>query len=231
MAWAAVAGAAIGAGASIAGQYFANKQARGAVNRQIAFQREAYQHRYQWQMDDMRRAGLNPILSYSQGPPAAPAGASYTPQNIMRDVPQYVSSAVQAYRASNEAQRMKAETKNIQEDTKYKGEQIKTEQTKQRQIWSDTQLKNAQGVLTSTQVQQSRSASALAESQTVINKFRALIAEEKTKVAKAGGKAAEHEEEIWKTAYGRFLKWLDVTGRSLNPFASSAKSLRGLSDD
>ena len=230
MAWGAVAGAAIGAGASIAGQYFANRASRRSVNRQLAWQREATINRYQWQMDDMRKAGLNPILSYRQAPPGATAGASYTARSLTEGVPQSVNSAVNAYKASAENRRTEAEIKNVQEDTKYKTEQAKTERVKQTNTWSDTQLKNAQGVLTSTQVEQSRSAAALSQSQTAVNKLRALIAEERAKMARAGAAGAKHEEELMNTAYGKWLKWLDVTGRSLNPFASSAKTVKGLSD-
>lgn len=38
------------------------------------FQAKMYKHRYQYQMRDMLKAGLNPILAYSQGPPGAPSG-------------------------------------------------------------------------------------------------------------------------------------------------------------
>lgn len=46
---------------------------QGALNRE--FQAKAYQHRYQWQVKDMRAAGLNPMLSYDQSPGSAPSGA------------------------------------------------------------------------------------------------------------------------------------------------------------
>ena len=36
----------------------------------------SFKNRYQWQMEDMRRAGLNPILAYRQGPPGGPQGVA-----------------------------------------------------------------------------------------------------------------------------------------------------------
>ena len=72
----------LGAASGIAGGMFQQSSAKAAAAKQMQFQKDSYQHRYQWQMDDMRKAGLNPILAYSQGPPGGPAGASYTPQNI-----------------------------------------------------------------------------------------------------------------------------------------------------
>lgn len=46
------------------------------AQRQRDFARKMYKHRYQYQMEDMRKAGLNPILSYRQGAPGGPAGVA-----------------------------------------------------------------------------------------------------------------------------------------------------------
>ena len=219
MAWGAVAGAVVGAGASIAGQYFANKQARGSVNRQIAFQREAYQHRYQWQMNDMRAAGLNPILSYSQGPPAGPSGASYTPTSVTKDVDRYISTAIDAYRARDQVKQARAATENLKADSDLKRSQ-------QQNVWADTQLKNAQAVHESTKVRQTSTATDVKEQELVLKKLEQILAETRTQLLKSGVPAAKIDEQLYKTGYGKFLRWLDQTGRSLNPFASSAKSLR-----
>lgn len=49
-----------------AGSWFSGKQAADTAER-------AYKHRYQWQVKDMIKAGLNPMLSFSQGAPNVPA--------------------------------------------------------------------------------------------------------------------------------------------------------------
>ena len=77
MPWAA----AIGAAASYYGAQQQNKaakaSAKGAWKRSVY----SYKRRYQWQMDDMRRAGLNPILAYQNPPPGGPVGVPYQPVN------------------------------------------------------------------------------------------------------------------------------------------------------
>ncbi|WNK13630.1 MAG: DNA pilot protein [Microvirus sp.] len=95
-------GAAIGAGASLLGGYFNNNASARAAERQMQFQREsareqmAFQERmsntaHQREVSDLRLAGLNPILSVNHTGASAPSGAmgqgaSYTPQNIARDL-------------------------------------------------------------------------------------------------------------------------------------------------
>lgn len=61
--WAAAGSAIAGIGSGIASAMASARQAR----KQRDWQKKMYQHRYQYTMDDMRRAGLNPILAYRQG--------------------------------------------------------------------------------------------------------------------------------------------------------------------
>lgn len=77
-----IGGAAVGG----AGAYFAAKQAQRA-------QKEFYRNRHQWEVEDLRRAGLNPILSATQGPGSAPSVAQ---ANISQGIQSGINSARQA---------------------------------------------------------------------------------------------------------------------------------------
>ena len=71
------------------------------------FQERMTKHRYQYQMEDMRKAGLNPMLSMGASPPASPPGA-------MAQIPDFgkaVSSGVDAFRARKENEKKDAEIK------------------------------------------------------------------------------------------------------------------------
>jgi len=58
----------------------ANKQNRIASAKQMAFQEEMSNTSYQRGMEDMRKAGLNPILAGKMGGATTPTGASYVAQ-------------------------------------------------------------------------------------------------------------------------------------------------------
>ena len=78
------------------GGYFANKEARKASARQMAFQERMSNTSYQRTMADMRAAGLNPILAGKVGGASTPTGSTYNPQNMG-------ITAVQAMQAANNA--------------------------------------------------------------------------------------------------------------------------------
>ncbi len=112
-----ISGLAVGAISGIAsafGAQSANEAAERSVQKQIDFQRESRQHSYQWAMDDMRNAGLNPILAYKQGGAGGAGGASFTPQNVLGAG---VSSAQAGIQAGLNIKKVKAEIKNLNQNT------------------------------------------------------------------------------------------------------------------
>lgn len=105
----------IAAGISAAGSYLgAQKQARAANaanDKQFAWQREAMQNRHQWEVEDLRKAGLNPILSANAG--ASTGGAGFHPSvpDYMSAYQNFVGNAVNALKGLAEIDQTEANTK------------------------------------------------------------------------------------------------------------------------
>jgi hypothetical protein len=104
---------AIGGAASFLGGRKANKSAEKSVAKQLAFQKESAQNSYQWATEDMKKAGINPMLAYQQGGSSALSGANYTPQNAAAAG---VSSALNAAAATENVKNLQAQNQKIHSD-------------------------------------------------------------------------------------------------------------------
>lgn len=110
--WGPVVGGLIGGG----GQYAANRETARSTARQMAFQERMSNTAHQRQVKDLRKAGINPILSAKLGGASTPQGASYTAGNIG-------SAAVQGYQNVSSARQAQAQTKQIGAQTKVTQQQ------------------------------------------------------------------------------------------------------------
>lgn len=90
---------------------------------QMAFQERMYDSRYQKTVEDLKKAGINPMLASSLGGGSSPAGASVSAQigapsqNILSGVPEAVNSAISARRTNAEIKNMSATNSKIESDT------------------------------------------------------------------------------------------------------------------
>lgn len=114
------AGAIAGGISSIIGGALSNSAARHAAT--VANQRNIYnyQHRYQWAMEDMQKAGLNPMLAATQGIGGSINGASALSANY--NIGEGVTAGMSATAAGNSA---KAANRQAQVAEKMSDEQIK----------------------------------------------------------------------------------------------------------
>lgn len=118
MGWGAILGIAThsaSTAANVYGQQAANDAAEEQAEYARAFQREVLQNRYQWQMADMRAAGLNPILAYRNAAPGAPGAVQAPVGNIMAGVQSGVANAASTALA---VRRQNQELSNMREQEK-----------------------------------------------------------------------------------------------------------------
>lgn len=113
-------GAVTGGISSIIGGALGNSASRHSAT--VANQRNVYnyQHRYQWAMEDMQKAGLNPMLAATQGIGGSINGASALSANY--NLGEGVTSGMSAQAAGNSA---KAANRQAATAEKMSDEQIK----------------------------------------------------------------------------------------------------------
>jgi len=100
---------------SLLGGVNRNSAAKAASARQMAFQEDMSNTSYQRGMEDMRKAGLNPILAGKFGGASTPTGSTYNPENV-------AVNATQQYLATKQnianIEKTEAETGKILAETK-----------------------------------------------------------------------------------------------------------------
>lgn len=74
------------------------------------FQERMTRHRYQYQMQDMQAAGLNPMLSFMQSPSSAPGGAMPSMQSPVASGIHTAAQLAQIRKTNNEADMVAAQT-------------------------------------------------------------------------------------------------------------------------
>ena len=108
-------GSLISGGMSYMGQNSANAATAASTKEMMDFQERMRATQYQTSVEDLKKAGLNPMLAYQQGGAGTPSGASYTAQNAAS---QGVSSANETKMAMTALRKGSAEVKNLEEQNK-----------------------------------------------------------------------------------------------------------------
>lgn len=115
-----LAAAGVSAIGSLLGGASQNAANRGMAREQMAFQERMSNTAYQRAVQDMRLAGLNPMLAYMQGGASSPSGSSAQMNDIISPA---VSSAMHASRLRNELRLMAAQASKLRTDEKLSRQQ------------------------------------------------------------------------------------------------------------
>ena len=129
-------GAAIGGLLGFAGQESANDAQMDMLERQIEWQREVLQNKVQWNVQDMRAAGLNPVLSVMGSGGASGSAPSVSAPQVQNPVQAMSSSALAVSQIINQFQGMANETR-------LANSQVQESNARSENLAADTKNKQA----------------------------------------------------------------------------------------
>jgi len=120
----------------IAGQATSAK----SVHDQMAFQERMSNTAWQRGVADMRKAGINPMVAFGQGPASAPSGASFQGQDVVTPA---IHSAREGVRQKAELGMLLDQRRNVQEDTQVKKRQQDFIQTQRKEALTRMKMNTA----------------------------------------------------------------------------------------
>jgi len=224
-------GAVVAGGAALLGGMMSNKAnaEQGDIDR--AWQRENAQNAHQWQTDDMRRAGLNPILSATGGAGAKASGGSSLGGQEDAISPA-VNSALAARRQTEDLKLIQANEKNTTKDTEKKDSEIAlNKEAEKTQLYQQYNL-DSQSALAAHQASREASQTSinLEAAKTEVERQHLVKAQTRQAAASAAltshsARSAEVEADMDTHELGKKLKWINRSTEASEGVSSAARGV------
>lgn len=213
---AAAVGPIIGGVFSAVGQSRANEATQASTQQQMDFQREMRGTQYQAAMDDMRKAGLNPMLAYQQGGAGVLSGSSYTAQNELAPLGAALeagtSSAMAMRRQNADLEAIEVGNRAMEAGIHKTRQDLKTSAASERLNIRMAAKASADTNLTDQLGARSR----------LDYKFKQM----ELNSARAAQVQAIEDEKFNRSTTGKVLRWIDRAGQAINPFSSAVSKQR-----
>lgn len=113
-----------GAGIGAWGQSEMNEMSMEMFEKQMAFQKDMYMNRHTYEVDDLRRAGLNPILSANSAASAPMGSAPVSLQNPLGGLAGALSTSARNFADINLTKEQAKTQESVQEVNKAQAELI-----------------------------------------------------------------------------------------------------------
>lgn len=116
---------------------WSSNQARAEAAKNRQFQYDMFTNRYRLTMEDMRKAGLNPMLAYQQGGGNAPSGSALSAGNVAPK-PGFKETLAKA----KELELLDAQVANVKTDTAKKDSEFWLNTAIRNNYWKQTEILN-----------------------------------------------------------------------------------------
>lgn len=238
---------------------FEGQEDTNETNAMIAAQNRQFQEamratQYQTAVTDMKSAGLNPMLAYSQGGAGNLPGSTAVMQN---SAAAGISSAMQALQMANideQNKKIRAETENVKADTEVKSEQVPKVRADAQVSEQTIRLVEEQARKVATEERNLNVERDILKNNVVHTEYRAIrekyetlltmfdyknLAPEKARQMKATAQLLEleipkalNEAAAEDTAFKKYVSpFLSDVGKSVGSAAQAAGTMRGLRMD